>query len=190
MITSTHAIYNLALLGRKDHPERAWPILAGAVIPDLPAILCFLDLSLLQHQSLWKIGNLLYPGSFWHEWADWFHSIPIALGGCLFFFILKRRGGFWLCLSMALHSLEDLPVHALSAHRHFLPLSSYEFNSPISYSDPNFHAGLVAPLCLLLTLLAAYFIWKRGLSLTGKMALGGGLLLEVVHVITVWAAPS
>ena len=190
MISSTHAIYNLALLGRQKHPERVWPIIIGAFIPDLPAIFCFLYFTLVQQESLKRISTVLYPMSFWHRAADWSHSIPIALGGCLAFWIFKQPWGFWLCLSMAFHSLEDLPVHAMSAHRHFLPLSGYLFESRFSYSDLKYHAPFVAPLCTLLALLAAYFIWKRGLSWKGKTALIAGLFLEIFHTLWVLAGHS
>ena len=35
MNTPSHAIINLAILGRKAHPEWNWPIVLGALIPDL-----------------------------------------------------------------------------------------------------------------------------------------------------------
>jgi hypothetical protein len=190
MISSTHAIYNLALLGRKEHPERVWPIIIGAFIPDLPAIFCFIYFMAVQHQSIERIVNGLYPLSFWHVAADWTHSIPIALGGCLVCGLLRQKAGFWIFLSMVFHSLEDLPVHAVNAHRHFLPFTGYLFQSRFSYADLKFHAPFVAPLCTLLAFLAAYFIWRRGLSGKGQIALAAGLLLEVIHTLSVWMGRS
>ena len=46
--------------------------------------------------------------------------------------------------SMALHCLMDLPLHHDDAHRHFLPLSTWRFRSPISYWDPRHFGSLVA----------------------------------------------
>jgi len=34
--TPGHAVLNLALLGKRDRPERSLPIVIGAILPDLP----------------------------------------------------------------------------------------------------------------------------------------------------------
>jgi hypothetical protein len=185
MITPTHAVYNLALLGRRGHPERTWPVLLGAFVPDLPGTFCLLYCHFIQGDSIRQIQTVIYPSAFWQTWADWFHSIPVALCGLLLFRLLKWFPGFWFCASLALHSLEDIPVHATNPHRHFLPLSDYRFYSPVSCYDSHFHVILIAPLDFALALLCVWLIWRRGVPLTGKIALGLALGLEAGH--SVWA---
>ncbi|HVM33245.1 MAG TPA: hypothetical protein VMU88_08945 [bacterium] len=181
MITPTHALYNLALLGRRDFPARTGPVLLGAFFPDLPGSFCLFWCGLVQGLSFKTIHDSVYPSPFWQGLADRFHSIPLALlfgGLCL---LLKWAPGAWFALSACLHSLEDLPVHSGNPHRHFWPLSDWRFYSPFSCYDPHFHLGLVAAIDFALALLAAWVIAKRGIPTAGRWALGAALALEAGH---------
>lgn len=185
MITSTHALYNTALLGQKDKPERLWPVILGAFYPDLPGLFCLLYCHFIQGFSLARIHDVIYPSPLWQGLADGFHSIPLALGALLICVFLKWKPGAWFSLSAILHSLEDIPVHAGNPHRHFWPLSDWRFTSPFSCYDPRFHLGWVASLDFALALLAAWVIYKRGIPPLGKWALGMALALEAGH--SLWA---
>ncbi len=185
MITPTHAVYNLAILGRRDQPARTWPILLGAFFPDLPGSVCPIYYHFFQGATFQSIHDVIYPSPFWQFWADWFHSIPLAILGLLVFALLKWFPGFWFALSAALHSLEDIPVHSGNPHRHFLPFSDWQFYSPVSCYDPRFHLALIAPLDFALALLCAALIWRRGISTTGKALLTLALALEAGH--SAWA---
>jgi hypothetical protein len=165
MITTTHILYNTALLGRKEHPERNWPLVLGSILPDVPMIV-YNTLMVLMPKG-WDLSM----GSSWNEyhyrefWVDWGHSIPLALAGFLLCFFLKKNWGLYFFAAMGLHDLEDLPVHAESAHRHFLPLSDWRFNSPISFVDPRYHAAWVAPLEWGLVIYCIHILWRRNLPL-------------------------
>ena len=164
MITTTHAILNTALLGRKDHPERNWPLVLGSILPDLPMF--FYAFLMVMGGWRWNATarGPLSEYQYRALWVDWAHSIPLALAGLLLFLILKKKWGVYFFSAMLLHDMEDLPVHADYAHRHFLPLSNWRFHSPISYSDPRYHAAIVAPLEWLAVLLCIGILWRRGLS--------------------------
>lgn len=181
MITTTHAVYNLALLGRRDHPERTWPVLIGALIPDLPGIFCVLFSHFIEGRSFQEIHAVIYFSSFWRSWEDAFHSIPLALLVLGLSALLKWTPGIWLGLSAVLHSLEDIPVHALNPHRHFWPLSGYQFFSPFSCYDPRFHLIAVAMVDFGLACIAAWVIARRGIPKWGKIALAMALCLEAAH---------
>ena len=185
MITSTHALYNLALLGRKEKPDRLWPVLLGAFFPDLPGVFCLLYCHFIQGFSFEKIHDAIYPSPLWQGFADGFHSIPLALGLAFLCALFKWTPGLWFSLSAALHSLEDIPVHAGNPHRHFWPLSDWRFFSPFSCYDPRFHLGWVAILDFALALFAAWVIARRGLPSWGKALLGAALALEAGH--SAWA---
>lgn len=164
MITTTHAILNTALLGRKAHPERNWPLVLGSILPDVPMFLYALLMILMRGR--WDAAGKanLSEYHFRELWVDWAHSIPLAVAGLLLFLLIKNKWGIYFFAAMFLHDLEDFPVHAEYSHRHFLPFSSYRFFSPISYSDPHHYGNIVAPIEWLVVLLCIGILWRRGLS--------------------------
>ncbi len=137
MITTTHAILNTALLGRKNHPERNWPVILGSIFPDLPMIL-FALLMVFTHGNFHPSGKagFLSEYHFRQLWVDWGHSIPLALAGMLLCYFLKRDGGFYFFSAMGLHDLEDLPVHSEYAHRHFCLSATGGFSAPFPMWTP------------------------------------------------------
>lgn len=164
MITTSHVLLNTALLGRKAHPERNWPLVLGSILPDLPMMLYGL-LMILFH-GRWDAAGRASLNEYHYRqlWVDWGHSIPLAVAGLLLFLLLKKNWGIYFFAAMLLHDLEDLPLHAEYAHRHFLPFSDWRFFSPISYSDPRHYGAVVAPLEWLAVLLCIGILWRRGLS--------------------------
>jgi hypothetical protein len=160
MLTTTHALLNTALLGRKNKPERNWPLILGACLPDLPGFLNLVmkTVDFISNKGVWDKS---YYSPAWVPWVDWAHSIPLALAPIPLFFFLKYRFGLCFCLSMALHDIEDLFVHSLRSHRHFLPFSDYRFISPISCQEPQFHAALVFPLEWALAMGCVFVLWRR-----------------------------
>lgn len=166
MITTTHAMVNAALLGRKADPDRYAPIILGAVFPDLPGLLCF---SLKTFQYLCSgIWDPSYYSPQWMPWVDWAHSIPLALAGTLLFLIIRYRFAFYFCLSMFCHDLEDLLVHSEKSHHHFIPFSDWRFISPLSVQETAYHAAWGAPLEWALLLTAGWVLWRRGLPVWAK----------------------
>ena len=163
MITTSHAILNAAILGRKVKPTHHWAIVLGSILPDLPMFLYF-GFYLLHHSHIRVAPEYLNEYHFRQLWVDWGHSIPLALAEALICFLVKFQNGIYFSLGMLLHDLEDLPVHAEYAHRHFLPFSNYRYYSPFSYWNPQFHANIVAPLEWLAVVIAISVLWRRGLS--------------------------
>jgi hypothetical protein len=163
MITTTHAILNTALLGRKESPERNWPLVLGSILPDLPMFIY--GLLMIFTQGRWDAANRASLDEFHFRqlWVDWGHSIPLALAGLLLCWLFKKSWGTFFFAAMFLHDLEDLPLHAEYAHRHFLPFSNWRFFSPISYSDPHHYGAIVAPIEWALVLFCIGILWKRGL---------------------------
>jgi hypothetical protein len=165
MITTTHAILNTALLGRKSNPERNWPVVLGSILPDVPMFLYFFFIVVFRDHFHWFRRYDLNEYHIRLFWVDWAHSIPLALAGVLICRLLKNNWGFFFFVAMGLHDLEDLPVHAEYAHRHFLPFSNWQFFSPISYGDIRHHGAVVAPLEWLEVLICVAILERRDLRL-------------------------
>jgi hypothetical protein len=138
MNTPSHAIVNYAILSGLA-PRQTWAIVIGAVLPDFPMLVLIIwaKIKAIPGKELW---GEVYWQPFWQDFTHYFHSIPIAL---LITLIAHYFGVSWLkylAISMAMHSLGDLPLHNNDAHRHFLPFTDFKFISPVSYWDRKYNA--------------------------------------------------
>lgn len=151
MNTPTHAVFNIAVLGRRSANAARLAALGG-VLPDLPIFIFYFVDKFWFHQPEELIWSHDYFASAWQPVIDTLHSFPLIL---LTLALLWRLP--WsrvLCASLLLHSALDFPFHHDDAHRHFFPFSDWRFASPISYWDPKHH-GMAGALIELMTLLAA-----------------------------------
>jgi hypothetical protein len=166
LITTTHAVINAALLGRKADPRRYAPVILGAIFPDIPGCL-YMAFHLTGYFSTGTWDSSYYSPA-WMPWVDWAHSIPLALAGVLVFLGVRYPFGLYFCLSMLLHDLEDILVHSERSHHHFIPFNDWRFISPLSCQEPAYHADWGASLEWALLLTASWFLWRRGLSAWAK----------------------
>ncbi len=161
MNTPAHAIFNLTLLGQKKEPQWNPLIIWGAVIPDLAMFGFYLWMWLatdIPESQVWRVE---YFRPSWQTLFDLSHSIPLALLGLSVMLYAKRTGIALLFGSVLLHCLEDLPVHHDDAHRHFLPLSNFRFESPFSYWDPAHYGRILGPLEMGLMAVASVYVFRR-----------------------------
>lgn len=160
MNTPAHAILNLALLGRGENRAYAAPILAGALLPDLPMFGFYLWNRLFVGASESMIWGDFYFRANWQMLFDVFNSIPLAAVGALVAWWGGARGWLLFFASVALHALLDLPLHREDAHRHFLPLSGWRFESPVSYWDPAHYGVWSSALEILVVIAASWVLWR------------------------------
>lgn len=188
MNTPAHAIVNLWVLGRKDQPRLAAPILVGGCLPDLPILVFYLweKLQGTAEQLIWS-SRYFQPG--WQLAIDLLNSLPLLVTAAIL--AHRARAPRWAALfaSMSLHALGDLPIHHDDAHRHFLPFSSWRFESPISYWDPA-HGGQWFTLFeIALVLVGSLVLWQRfssrGVRIT-IASIGAIYLLYFGFVAIVW----
>ncbi len=80
-------------------------------------------------------------------------------------------------------------MHREDAHRHFYPVSYWQFVSPVSYWDPHFHGDVFALVEILMVGIVGVWIW-RGASWVGSKIIVGSILTMYVgylgFVIMVW----
>lgn len=69
----------------------------------------------------------------------------------------RSRVGIALCGAALLHIGLDFPLHVDDGRPPNWPLSTWIFESPVSYWDRNHHAGLVSPLEMAACLVFAAF---------------------------------
>jgi hypothetical protein len=174
MNTPSHAIINLAILGKAQHPELNLLIVTGGILPDIPIFLFYFWAKYIARLPESTIWSKTYFEPAVQNIVALFHSIPLAAIGWLIAYYFGWQSVQILCLSAILHSLGDLPVHNDDAHRHFFPFSNYRFISPISYWDRNHYGTIVSFVEMLLVLLSSYHVFGWINSYVGK-----GLLILV-----------
>ena len=162
MNTPAHLVVNLALLGSsrlsrdaEGSPVQkagAW-IAAGALAPDAPIFGFFFWQTWVVGAPQDLIWGELYFRDAWQLFFDLFNSIPIAALALAAAVLASYRRTALFFASVLLHCAFDLPLHRDDAHAHFLPFTSWRFESPVSYWDPeqlgHLGAGFeVAVVCL------------------------------------------
>jgi hypothetical protein len=137
-----------------------------------------------------EIWSRTYYDPGWQASFDLGHSLPlIALGFALAWLAHSERAMAFFG-GMALHVPEDLFTHHDDGHRHFYPLSDWQFSSPISYWDPNHHGRIAAPIEALLGLAGCVVLFRRHRSLGARIALalvGGAYLLAFAFALSALA---
>lgn len=140
---NTPAHIAASLLSWRD--EKGWSactaVTAGAIIPDLPMFGFYAWQKLVVGSSEKEIWSTLYFQENWQFFFDIFNSMPIAIGLMVLFRAIGFQWGLLFAASALLHLCFDLPLHNDDAHRHFLPISNWRFESPFSYWDPK-HFGI------------------------------------------------
>jgi hypothetical protein len=129
--TPGHAVLNYALIGRKDRPELAAPILLGAIMPDAPIIAFYAYSTLFAHVSNANIWGNLYFQSSLQNCFDLFHSMAVMLVLLALAWWSRSSVAMVFVASMILHIFVDIPLHGTDAHRLFYPLGDYKYISPI-----------------------------------------------------------
>ncbi|HRI52895.1 MAG TPA: hypothetical protein PLW65_22220 [Pseudomonadota bacterium] len=180
MHTPGHAVVNLATLGCIVGHEGA--VLAGAILPDLPIVILYLYERArgTPEQTIWAV---CYQNRYWLAIIHGAHSLPLALIGAGLCWLGGLPALATFFASVMLHALADFPLHAIDAHRHFLPFSQYRFISPFSYWDERFHGKQVALLEALLVLGCSLWLVRRGVS---RLAAAALLLVNLGYVRSYW----
>jgi hypothetical protein len=161
MNTPAHLAVSLLVWQQENRWRNAVSVAIGAVLPDLP-MFGFYAYQKLIGSSERRIWSELYFTHHWQYVFDIFNSLPLALALFFVFRIWDLRWAQLLVASAALHMLCDLPVHHDDGHRHFLPISNFRFESPISYWDPN-HFGMVFIwIELLVAIGSCVYVFRHG----------------------------
>lgn len=136
MNTPAHVAASLLVWRNESGWSAASAITLGAILPDAPMFGFYAYQKLVVGAVENQIWTTEYFRDDWQLFFDLFNSIPLAIAGIMISWLMGFRWGVLLFSSALLHHFCDLPVHHDDAHRHFLPLSDWRFESPVSYWDP------------------------------------------------------
>lgn len=163
MNTPTHLLISAAVLARRGEVHRRHNnlILAGALLPDLSIFVMYFWSRVLMGQPEELVWREIYFTPFWQGIGMIVNSIPLYGLIALMGWWLRQPLILILALSALLHLSLDFPFHNDDAHAHFWPLTTWRFESPLSYWDPD-HFGLwVAAAEFLLALVLIVMLWRR-----------------------------
>jgi hypothetical protein len=189
MNTPAHLVLNGLLLGRGRWRAHWIGVTGGAIAPDLPMFVFYLYQRVIVGASEGRVWSEAYFEPRWQALFDLFNSLPlIALGAVLAW---RARATAWLAFfaSMAVHCLADLPLHREDAHAHLSPISSWRFQSPVSYWDPAHHGLLFIGAEVLLLVVGAIALTRYAPPRAWPVIGGSSLLVYVVlagFALAVW----
>ena len=178
MNTQTHVVLSLVCLGRKNIEKSYIPIIIGALLPDA-MMFVFYGIEKARGIPEEVIWNEHYFDPRWQLLFDPFNSFPIVAGVWLLCYLVRWGWGQLLCASMFLHCLLDFPLHNDDAHRHFWPLSDYQFHSPLSYWDPQYHGNVVAWIEMIGFLGMCSYLFRKWTTWVAR----GALLLTLISSV-------
>ena len=161
MNTPAHLIFGVAAFGKRGQPRITAAAAAGALIPDL-------SLYVMVGVSIWVLGieprvvfRELYYSDAWQQVFAIDNSF-VLWGALLAVALWFRRPALTAFAGAALlHLAFDFPLHNHDARMHFWPISAWVFESPVSYWDGKYHAQVVGPLELGVSMILCLLLWIR-----------------------------
>ncbi|KIN73254.1 hypothetical protein [Sulfitobacter guttiformis] len=185
MNTPAHLLIGAAAMGKRGQPAVIWAAVAGALTPDV-------SLYVLAAGALYVLGtppdivfNQLYFSDAWQ--AIFAVDNSFIVWGALFGIACWRRRAWAVAFAGAglIHLALDFPLHHDDGRAHFWPISSWVFESPLSYWDHGHGAAWIAPLEGALAAAAAVrlWLWRPGWRIGVTVA---ALLVAELSVTWIW----
>lgn len=111
----------------------------GALLPDITMFIFYAweKFNNVPEATIWQVD---YYADFWQPFFNIPNSIPMFATLLVFGLWLRSPITIWLAVAALLHLLLDLLLHHDDAHQHFWPISTWTWQSPLSYWDPE-HGG-------------------------------------------------
>lgn len=161
MNAPAHLIFGLTVFGKPDQRAVTGAALAGGLIPDLSLyLLAGTHLFLLGTDAQTVFGTLYFSDA-WQRIFRVDNSI-ILWGITLVLGVMVRSPvTIALCGSVMLHLVMDFAFHHDDGRAHFWPVTTWIFESPVSYWDPRHFGNIVGPLEVLVALACCAVLWRR-----------------------------
>jgi hypothetical protein len=184
--TPAHILAGAALFGRGSRGAMTAAV-AGSLLPDLPMFGFYLWQKLVLSTPDRTIWSETYFDPGWQAFFDLFNSVPIAALGLGLAWFMRRPVAKAFFAAVLLHCALDLPLHYDDGHRHFFPLLSWRFESPVSYWDPRRlgHIGAGIELASVIASAAAlswhteHRAWRIAFAVLSALYAAGYLMLYV-----------
>jgi hypothetical protein len=186
MNTPAHLLLAAGVFAKPDSPKVTAAAIIGGFLPDL-------SLYLMACVSLFILGNdpnhVFNVQYFSESWQQVFAiDNSFILWGILFAITLWRRLDWGIAVTggALLHLSFDFPLHHDDARQHFWPLTSWVFESPVSYWDKAHHGGIVSALEQTMVLGVLILLWRRFKSTKMRIFFTVIALIEIAPIIIFW----
>lgn len=186
MNTPAHLIFGLAAFGKADAPKVTAAALAGAMIPDASLYLLAGTHLLVLGTDPQVVFGRLYFSEAWQAIFRIDNSMVLWGIGLAFAIWARSAWAIALCGAALLHLGLDFLLHVDDGRAHFWPLSTWIFESPISYWDPNHYGGIVGALEIAVSMALCWVLWRRYLGRKMRILIAALATAEVAPGL-VWA---
>ncbi len=181
MNVPAHLIFGAAAFGKPDNWRITLAAVLGSFAPDV-------SLFVMAGWALFVSG--VDPAIVFGEYyfSDGWQGV-FAVDNSFIFWGMALLAAVWgkrpVLIAFAgaglMHLGFDFLLHNSDARIQFWPLTDWKFYSPVSYWDTRYYASIVSPIELGLTLLLAFFMFRR---FTGRLARVMIVIAVIVAVLT------
>ncbi len=183
MNTPAHLIFGLAAFGKADAGKVTAAALAGAMIPDLSLYLMAGTHLLILGTDPQVVFGQMYFSENWQSVFRVDNSIVLWGMGLIFAIWARSAWAIALCGAALLHLGLDFLLHHDDGRAHFWPISSWIFQSPVSYWDPAHHGRLVGVIEIGASVALCLVLWKRFAGRAMRALITALALLETAPAI-------
>jgi hypothetical protein len=183
MNTPAHLIFAAAAFASPEKRIVTFAALAGGLFPDLSLyLLAGFNLFILGVSGDIVFGEMYYSD----QWQQIFAiDNSFFVWGALFALGLGVKWPvLWAFAGGALlHLLLDFPLHHDDGRAHFWPLTTWIFESPLSYWDRNHYGHIVAPIEAAMVVAALVYLWRKFTSTLERVIFTILAAMEVLPAI-------
>lgn len=171
MNTPAHLIFAAAAFARPGEARRNIAALAGALAPDLSLYL-LAGGALAVGISPARVFDELYFSDAWQTVFAIDNSF-FVWGAILLIGLWQRSEVIAIFAGAALlHIAFDFPLHHDDGRPHFWPLTTWVYESPISYWDPRAYGRWVSIAEVIACLTLLVLLWRRFAGAPARWAVG------------------
>lgn len=185
MNTPAHLIFGLMAFSKRQERDVSLAAVVGALVPDLSLyVLVGWSLYIAQIPPQ-TVFDVLYFSPSWQQIFAIDNSV-FVWGGVLAVGFW-RKSPVWIAFAGAalLHIAFDLPLHHDDGRAHFWPLTTWVYESPLSYWDRAQGATWIAPLETCVALIFCAFLLRRHPSLIARLGLCALAIAQLAPAI-IW----
>ena len=172
MNTPAHLIFGATAFASPNSRSVTWAAMLGGLIPDL-------SLYLMVGFHLFYLGTLpeiVFSELYYSEQWQFIFGIDNSFFVWGAIFLAGLAFGHRVIWAFAgaglLHLLLDFPLHHDDGRAHFWPLTSWVYESPVSYWDNAHYGNIVGPIEIVLVVIAFVFLWRRFKALPERITFG------------------